>query len=113
MRSIVEIQIAVQENKQDITETELRLCVESQRNIEHFLRQELIGLIKAVREDVPPSRLKMKAEFAWGTIERMFNAGKRSPDEWLGSDNIPGSKVQQQRLAWAKGIYKRATGDDL
>lgn len=113
MRTTLEIQIAVKEAEPDITNEELRLCIEAQNGIEHFIRDELIKLIEAIREDKPAAFLKMKAEFAWGTVERMFKAAKIPPDKWLGPDNIPGSPVQRQRLAWAKRVYEKATGEKL
>jgi hypothetical protein len=113
IRTINQIQIAVQESDPNITDKELRLCIEAQRNIEHFYRQELIGLIEAIREGKPEKLLKMKAEFAWGTVERMFTASKKPPAEWLGPNNIPGSPEQQRRLGWAKKVYEKATGEKL
>lgn len=110
-KTTLQIQIAVQENETNITEQELRLCIEAQRNIEHFYRQALIDLIEAIRED--NKYLKAKAEFAWGTVERMFTASKRPPAEWLGQDNVPGHPEQVKRLAWAKRVYEKATGEKL
>lgn len=77
MRSILEIQIAVKEAEPNISDEELRLCVE------------------------------------WGTVERMFAAQKKTPQEWLGPGNIPGSPEQRQRLAWGKKVYEKATGEKL
>lgn len=113
MRTVCQIQIAVQEADPNITDEEMRLCIESQRNIEHFYRQELLGLIEAIRQGKPEGILKMKAEFAWGTHERMFNAAKKPPAEWLGPDNIPGSAEQRKRLSWAKKVFEKATGEKL
>ena len=113
MRSILEIQIAVKEAEPDITDEELRLCIAAMSGIEHFYRKALIDLIELIREGKPEKLLKMKAEFAWGTVERMFEAQKKTPQEWLGPDNIPGSPAQRQRLAWAKKVYEKATGESL
>lgn len=113
MRSILQIQIAVKEAEPDISDEELRLCVESMNGIEHFYRKSLIDLIEAIREGKPQPFLKMKAEFAWQTVEHMFNAQKKTPSEWLGPDNIPGSPEQRQRLAWSKKLYEKITGDKL
>ena len=113
MRTTNQIQIAVQEAEANITDEELRLCIEAQRNIEHFYKAELLKLIDAIREEKPIALLKMKAEFAWGTHERMFEAAKKPPAEWLGPDNIPGSPEQRKRLAWAKSVYEKATGQKL
>lgn len=113
MRSILEIQIAVREAEPNISEEELRLCVESLGGIEHFYRSALIDLIQLIREGKPENLLKMKAEFAWGTVERMFAAGKKTPQEWLGPGNIPGSPEQRQRLARGKKVYEKVTGEKL
>ena len=113
MRTICQIQIAVQEADPNITDEELRLCIEAQRTIEHFYTQELLKLIEAIRQEKPMAILKMKAEFAWGTHERMFAAAKKPPAEWLGPDNIPGSPEQRERLAWANRVYESATGEKL
>jgi len=112
-RTTCQIQIAVQEAEPNISDEELRLCIEAQRTIEHFYMRALLDLIEAIREDLPASVLKMKGEFAWGTHERMFNAGKTPPEEWLGPDNIPGSPRQRERMDWAKRVYEKATGEKL
>jgi len=113
VRTTLQIQIAVKEADPDITDEELRLCVEATCSIEYFYKSELEKLIEAIRSDEPPQMLKMKAEFAWGTIERMFAAQKKSPAEWLGPNNIPGSPEQRRRLAWAKKVFEKATGEKL
>lgn len=113
MRTTLQICIAVKEAEPDITDEELRLCIAAMSGIEHFYRQALVDLIEAIREGKPAELLKMKAEFAWGTHERMFNAAKKQPAEWLGPGNIPGSPEQQERLAWAKRVYEKATGQKL
>lgn len=112
-RTTNQIQIAVQEADPNITDEELRLCIEAQRNIEHFYKHALIDLIEAIRQGKPANLLKMKAEFAWGTVERMFEASKKPPSEWLGPENIPGTPEQQSRLKWAKGVFKKATGEEI
>jgi hypothetical protein len=112
-RSIFEIQIAVQEANEDISNEELRLCIEAQRNIEHFYKKELLGLIDAIKADKPVLFLRIKAKLAEDFCKRMFDAGKKPPDEWLGPDNIPGTPAQQERLAWAKRVFKKATGETL
>lgn len=43
----------------------------------------------------------------------MFQANKKSPKEWLGPNNIPGSPEQQERLKWAKDLYKTITGEKI
>ena len=113
MRTTLQICIAVKEAEPDITDEELRLCIAAMSGIEHFYTQALVDLIEAIREGKPAGVLKMKAEFAWGTHERMFNAAKKPPAEWLGPGNIPGSPEQRERLAWAKRVYEKATGERL
>jgi hypothetical protein len=110
-RTTLQIQIAVQENDPNITEQELRLCIEAQRNIEHFYRRSLIDLIEAIRTG--DRLLKPKAEFAWGTVERMFIAAKKPPAEWLGAHNVPGHPDQVASLKLAKKIFEKATGEKL
>lgn len=110
MRTTVEIIIAVKEC-QPVTEDELKLALLAQSGIEHFTREALLDLIEAIRTDKPT--VKMKAEFAWGTADRMWNAGKKPPDEWLGPANIPGSPEYAERLAFGKALFKKATGIDL
>lgn len=112
-RSTLEIAIAVREADENISDDELRLCIAAMSSIEHFYRSNLIDLIEMIREGKPEKLLKMKAEFAWGTVERMFNAQKKPPAEWLGNGNIPGTPEQKERLAWAKNVYERATGEKL
>ena len=105
MRTTIEIIIANQEN-QSCTVDELRLALEALRIIHHFEHEELKKLIDVVRTDRPSA--KMRADFAWGTIERMFAAIKKPPDEWLGPENIPGNPEQVKRLEWAKNIARNA-----
>ena len=115
-RTINQIQIAVQENEANISDRELRLCVESLRNMNHFLSERLKDLVQAVRalpDEVTHRIIKFKADSAWATMENMHLGGKRTPEHFLGPDNIPGSPEQTKRLAWAKRIYKKATGEEL
>ena len=112
MRTTLEIIIAVKES-QPSTEEELRLALLAMNSIEHFLNNDLQKLIECIRQYRPMGSLKMQAEFAWGTIERMFNAEKMPPDEWLGPGNIPGTPQYERRLELGKAIFKQATGIDL
>jgi len=105
MRTTLEIIIANQENK-PCTMQELSLALEALRNIRHVEHQELKRLIEVVRNERPTA--KMRAEFAWKTIENMFTAIKKPPDEWLGPANIPGNPEQVKRLEWAKNIARKA-----
>lgn len=113
MRSTLDIAIAVKEAEENIADEELRLCIAAMSSIEYFYRSALIDLIELIREEKPQPLLKMKAEFAWGTVERMFEAQKRPPADWLGNDNIPGTPEQRERLAWAKKVFEKATGEKL
>jgi len=112
-RTTLQICIAVKEAEPNITDEELRLCIAAMSGIEHFYHRSLLDLIEAVREFKSEGWVKMKAEFAWGTCERMFEAAKKPPEEWLGPGNIPGSPEQRERLAWAKRVYEKATGEKL
>lgn len=113
MRTINEIVIAVQENEKEISEEELRLCVVALQSIVHFYRHDLIKLIEAIRDGKKEGILKLNADFAWKTIESMFNAGKTAPDKWLGEGNIPGTEENIKRRNLGKKIFKDATGIDL
>lgn len=112
MRTTNEIIVAVKEC-QPVTEQELKYALISMSSIDYFHKKDLMDLIQAIREEKPIPFLKMKAEFAWGTVERMFSGIKKPVDEWLGPGNIPGSPEQQARLAMGKKIFKKATGIDL
>lgn len=112
MKTTLETIRAVKECEQ-VTEEELRLSLCALSAIEHFLREDLIRLIEAIREGKPTHLLKMKAEFAQGTIDRMFTALKTPPDKWLGPNNIPGTPENNERMRIAKNIFKKATGLEL
>lgn len=109
MRNTLEIIIAVKECE-SVTEEELKLALVAMSSIEYFVENELTELVEAILADKP---IKLKAQFAKGTLERMFFAKKKSPDEWLGPDNIPGTPEQKANLALGKKIFKNATGLDL
>lgn len=110
MRSTLDICIAVSENE-PATDQELRYALQAMGSINHFIKQDLRLLIEAVLDGKPTA--KMRAEFARGTLDRMFNGQKMPVDEWLGPGNIPGSPEQQERLRVGKAIFKKATGLDL
>jgi hypothetical protein len=112
MRTTLQIILAVKECE-PVTEEELKLALCAMSGIEHFLNQSLKKLIQSIREGKPEARLKMQAEFEWRTIERMFKAIKTPPDEWLGPGNTPGTEENRERMAWAKKVFKKATGEDL
>lgn len=94
MRSTLEIIIAVKEC-QPVTMEELRLALLAVCSMEHFIREDLKSLIDAVNEGKPSA--KMRAAFSKDTLERMFHARKKSPDEWLEPSNIPGNPEHDQR----------------
>jgi hypothetical protein len=110
MRSTLEIIIAVKEC-QPTTEEELRLALMAMSSIEHFIKEDLKSLVEAVEKG--GASAKLRAQFARGTLERMFYARKKPPNEWLGKENVPGTPEQKERLATAKAIYKAATGETL
>lgn len=103
MKSINQIQIAVQEGK-PLTEEEMRFCIESQRIIIHYYEKALDNLVKAIREAKPTALIKLRADFAYDTSSRMFEARKMLPQDWLGPDNIPGTPEYKN---------KKATGETL
>jgi hypothetical protein len=110
LRTTLEIIIAVKD-RQPVTARELELALLAMSGIERFEMQALLGLIKAVRDSSPD--VKTTAELAWGTADRMWNAAKKPPDEWLGPGNIPGTPEQAERLRWGKAVYRAATGEEL
>jgi hypothetical protein len=110
MRTTLEIEIAVIDAKEDVTDEELRLCVAAQASLIRFYQEALNDLIDGAEK---PAGLKFKAMLAKKTRERLWNARKKPPAEWLGPGNIPGSAEQQRRLAIGKAIFKKATGIDL
>ena len=109
-RTILQICTAVKDNEQDIGENELRLTIAALSAIQHFYRSTLIDIIEAIRED--SANLKLKAEFAWGTYERMYNALNTPAAKWLGPENIPGTPEQQKRMRIAKAIYNKITMEE-
>lgn len=110
MRSTLEIIIAVKDC-QPITEQELKIAIMVMSSINHFLEDELRELAKAVEGG--KSSAKLRAGFANGTVERMLTARKKAPDEWLGMGNIPGTPEYAERLAGAKRLLEKATGQKL
>lgn len=112
MRTTNEIIIAVKDCE-DVSEEELRLAIVAMSSIKYFVQSELQKLIDAIREKKPQAMLEMKAEFAWGTIERMFSAMKKAPDEWLGPGDTPGTPENKARMELGRKIFKKATGIDL
>lgn len=112
MRSVNQICVAVNEG-QPVTEEELKCAVASLSSIEHFIKSSLRELVEDVDKAKPLPVLKMRARFSKELLERMFTAGNRAMDQWLGPDNIPGSPGQQARLKAGKALCLKATGVNL
>lgn len=93
------------------TEEELRLCIVVLSHVNHFLKSDLQKLVDVIRDDKPT--VKMRAEFARQTIERMFAAKKKPPIDWLSIADIPGTDENIRRMAFGKAVLKKATGIDL
>lgn len=110
MRTTLEIIIAVQEC-QPATEEELRLALVALSGIESFISHDLQDLVDDVIGGKPTA--KFRAEYANGTIDRMFQARKTPPDKWLGPNGIPGTPENIAGRAISKRIFKAATGIDL
>lgn len=106
MRSTLDIIIAVQEC-QPVEPEELRLALMALSGIDQFLKNELDALIEAV-EEKPIGAAKLRASFARDTRERMFQAMKKPPDEWLGPRFTPGTPEHTEGLRMSKAIAKAA-----
>jgi hypothetical protein len=104
VRSTNEILIAVKENR-PVEPEELRLALLVMNAVDHFIRNELDKLIKAV--DTAPALAKLRADFARETRERMFQAMKRDPAEWLGPANIPGNPEHDERYRQSIALGKK------
>lgn len=112
MRSTIEIIIAVKES-QPVTEEELKLALCAMSGIHHHLQESLRKIIEEIRAEKPAPLLKMKADFEYGTLERLWNGIKMPADEFLGPGNTPGNPEHARRMEMGKRIYKKATGEDL
>lgn len=112
MRSTLEIIIAVKDS-QPVTHEELRLALLALNGIEHFVSHSHNDLIDAIEQGKPPALLKMKARLAADMRERLFQAMKKDPEQWLQPQNIPGNPEHDARLAWCKTIFEKATGEKL
>lgn len=110
MRSTVGIIVAVKEC-QPVTVEELKLALLAMASIGQLIEDEARTLAEAVEADKPAA--KLRAGFLLKTLERMFYARKKAPDEWLGPRNIPGTPENTKAMAGAKVLYKKATGEDL
>lgn len=107
--SLLDIIIAVKES-QPVSEADLRLALLAQTSIEYFIEKELQDLIEAVLAGKPSA--SMRAEFANGTLERMFKARKKPPAEWLGPTNTPGNPEYERRYAMGKKLIEKVLGPE-
>lgn len=105
MRSTLQIIIAVQECE-PVEPEELRLALMALSGIGHFIENELDAMIDVVEDGWEPA--KLRASFAKETRERMFQAMKKPPDEWLGPRFTPGTPEHAERLRMSKVIAKAA-----
>lgn len=111
MRSTLQIIIAVKEC-QPVTEQELKYALAALSAIDHFRSQTIDGLIEAA-ESGNDFQLKFRIASAKQQRESLFTGIKTDVVKWLGPGNIPGSPEQQERLAWAKRVFEKATGEKL
>jgi hypothetical protein len=109
MRTTLEIIIAVKDN-QPVTEQELKLALLAMSSIEHFVQGQLDALIEAVESG---KSAKLRAALAKQMRETMFRAKKSDPEKWLGPENIPGNPKHDERLRWAKRLFKKVTGESI
>lgn len=105
MRSTLDVIIALKES-QPVTEDELRFALLALSNIDYFIKRSLGDLVEAVEAD--KASAKLKAAFAKGTRERMFQAMKQDPQVWLGPGNTPGTPEYAERYALAQKVAKAA-----
>lgn len=112
MRSTLEIEIDVSEDS-PVTEQELRYALFALGHMYSLVKGQFRALLDSVEGHHSNELLQLKARHSRDLLERMFQARKKSVDEWLGPENIPGSPEQQRRLRLGKTIVKRATGIDL
>lgn len=113
MRSTLDIIIAVKEN-QPCTEKELRLALLALSSMEFILKKDLMDLLEALnKEEHLSDRTSLRFLFAKQALDRMWEAAKIDPEQWLGSGNIPGTPEYEDRMRMNKKIFKKATGVDL
>ncbi len=111
-KTTLQIAIAVQEC-QPLTEEEMRLAIQALSQINYFIGSELDKLIDAIEEQKSPQLVRMRVTFARDIRERMFQAAKKPPSEWLGPEYTPGTPEYKERLRIAKAIFKKATGQEI
>lgn len=112
MRTTNQIICAVKDNE-PVTHEELRLALLALNGIEHFIRKSLDDLIEAIESGKPKVLVDFRVAAAKDMRERMFRAGNTDPEKWLGPQNIPGNKEHDERLAWGKALFEKATGQKL
>lgn len=110
MRTTLQIIIANKEGE-PCTQQELSYALEALSGIEHVIKQDLLKLIEVIENDKPT--VKMRAAFSKETVQKMFDAIKKPPDEWLQPHNLPGSPELLERIKFGKRLFKKATGEDL
>lgn len=89
----LEIIIAVKESK-PVSEQHLRLALLVLNSIDSLHKRELRNLIGAIRQG--SELAKLKADLASETLDRLFDAMKKPPAEWLGPENTPGNAKYEQ-----------------
>jgi hypothetical protein len=107
MRSTRDIIVAVKES-QPVTPDELRMALLVMSVVDAFTWRELYDLIEAVESDA--AQAKMKATFAKGILERMYQAKKEDPETWLGPDHTPGSAEHDRWLRIGKRLLEKIEG---
>lgn len=110
MKSILEIAIAAQEQK-EATDEELRLALVSYSHMLSFAELELRELCDAVVEGKPS--VKLRAECVRNELDTRFKARKMTPTEYLGKEFTPGTAEHDKLRKMAFNVVKKATGIDL
>jgi len=111
-RSTLQIIIANKEGE-EVSKEELSLALEALSNISHFYEMSLNALIDVIEKSNANGLIKLRCGMEKGTRERLFQAKKKPPAEWLGPDNLPRSPALLKRIVIGKKIFKAATGEDL
>ena len=112
MRTTNQIICAVKDNE-PVTHEELRLALLALNGIQYFYKKCLDDLVAVVEGGKPKVLVDIRVAAAKDINERMFAAIKTDPEVWLGPQNIPGNKEHDDRLAWGKKLFEKATGETL
>jgi hypothetical protein len=107
MRSTKDIIVAVKES-QPATPDELRMALLVMSAVDGFTWRELYDLIEAVESDL--DQAKMKATFAKGILERMYQARKEDPETWLAPDHMPGTADRDRWSRIGKKLLETIEG---